>query len=104
MKKPKARAASETNRLRSNVTAKKSVPRSARGRSLVREARAAKTKANNDALAQALTALVEISVEIRELLTQIRNALVEGEETEPERVETVIIAEAEGPETSEDDL
>jgi hypothetical protein len=51
-----------------------------------------------------LTDVVEISVEIRELLAQIRDALVEGEKAEPEGVDTVVIAEAEVPEPSEDEL
>jgi hypothetical protein len=105
MKKTEARAASIKKRSRRSVAVKKSAPGSARTRSLSQQAVAARTKADqDDRVARALTDLVEVSVEIRELLVQIRDALVEGEEAEPARVDTVVIAEAEVPEPSEDEL
>jgi hypothetical protein len=104
MKKTKARASSVKNRSRRGVAAKKAVPRTARTRSLSQLAAAAGAKADRDALLGVLTDLVEISVEIRELLAQIRDSLVEGEEAEPGEVDTLVITEAEGPEPSEDEL
>ena len=104
MDKAKARAASVKKSSRRGVPAKKSAPRSARTRPLSQQAVAAKAKADQDSLVGVLTDLVEISVEIRELLTQIRDALLEGEEAEPGEVDTVVIAEAESPEPSEDEF
>jgi len=105
MNKTKARAASVKKRSRRSVAVKKSAPGAARTRSLSPQAVAARTKADqDDRVVKALTDLVEVSVEIRELLAQIRDALVEGEEAEPQAVDTVVIAEAEVPEPSEDEL
>jgi hypothetical protein len=105
MKKTEARAATVKKSSRRSVTVKKSAPGSARTRSLSQQAVAARTKTDQDPrVVRALTDLVEISVEIRELLAQIRDALVEGEEAAPARVDTVVIAEAEGPEPSKDEL
>jgi hypothetical protein len=103
MKKTKASAAS-AKKVSRRVTGRKSTPRSPRTRSLPQPAVAAGAKADQDGLVAALTDLVEISVEIRELLVQIRDALVEGEEAEPGEVGTIVIAEAESPEPSEDEL
>jgi hypothetical protein len=104
MEKAKARGASAKKRPGRGVPAKKSAPRSARTRSLSQPAVAARGKVDQDRLVEVLTDLVEISVEMRDLLMQIRDALVEdeGEEAEPDEVDTVVIAEAESPESSED--
>ena len=106
MEKAKARTASAKKRSGRGVPAKKSAPRPARTRSLSQQAVAARAKADQDRLVEVLTDLVEISVEIRELLMQIRDALVEGEveEAEPDEVATVVIAEAENPESPEDEF
>jgi hypothetical protein len=105
MKKTEARAASIKKRSRRSVAVKKSARGSARTRSLSQQAVAARTKADqDDRVVRALTDLVEVSVEIRELLVQIRDALLEGEEAEPSRADTVVIAEAEVPEPPEDEL
>jgi hypothetical protein len=105
MKKTKAGAASVKKPSRGSVTVKKSAPGPARTRSLSQQPVAARTKTDQDPrVVRALTDLVEISVEIRELLAQIRDALVEGEEAEPTRVDTVVITETEGPEPSEDEI
>jgi hypothetical protein len=104
MKKTEARAASVKKRSHRSVTVKRSAPGSARTRSLSQQEVAARTKADqDDRVVRTLTDLVEVSVEIREPLVQIR-ALVEGEEAAPEGMDTVVIAEAEVPEPSEDDL
>ncbi|MBV8359340.1 MAG: hypothetical protein JO189_15605 [Deltaproteobacteria bacterium] len=103
MEKAKARATSVKKRSGKGVPAKKSTPRSARTRSSQQPV-AARAKADKDNLAGVLTDLVEISIEIRELLTQIRDALVEREEAEPDEVDTVVITEAENPEPSEDEI
>jgi hypothetical protein len=105
MKKTQAKAESLKKRSRGSEAAKQPAPRSTRTRSLSRQAVAARTKADQDGrVVAALTSLVEISVEIRELLAEIRDALVEGEKTEPEGVDTVVIAETEGPEPPDDNL
>ena len=103
MKKTKAGATSAKKPARTTIAAKKSAPRAARTRPSSQQAVAMRTKEDQGVLG-ALTELVEISVEIRELLAQIRDALVEGEEAESEEVDTVIIAEAESPELSEEEL
>jgi hypothetical protein len=62
-------------------------------------------KADQDALVlKALTGLLDVSTQMRELLEEIRDALVEGETAEPERVDTIVIAETESPESSEDEF
>jgi len=104
MKKEKVRAASVKESSNKSVAAKKSAARSARTRSSSQLIVTARTKADqDDRVLRALTGLVEISVQIRELLVQIRNALVKSEEAEPEGVDTVVITEAEGPQPSEDE-
>ena len=104
MKKAKVRAASVKESSNKSVAAKKSAARSARTRSSSQRVVTARTKADqDDRVLRALTGLVEISVQIRELLVQIRNALVKSEEAEPEGVDTVVITEAEGPQLSEDE-
>jgi hypothetical protein len=104
MKKTKARAASAKKPSPKGVANKKTAPRSARTRSLSQQAVAAKAKAGQDGLVAALIELVQISIEIRELLAQIRDALIEGEEAGPAEVDTIVIAEAESPESSEDEF
>jgi hypothetical protein len=104
MKKAKVRAASVKESSNKSVAAKKSAARSARTRSSSQRVVTARTKADqDDPVLRALTGLVEISVQIRELLVQIRNALVKSEKAEPEGVDTVVITEAEGPQPSEDE-
>ena len=105
MKKAKVRAASVKESSNKSVAAKKSAARSARRtRSSSQLVVTARTKADqDDRVLRALTGLVEISVQIRELLVQILNALVKSEEAEPEGVDTVVITEAEGPQPSEDE-
>jgi len=108
MKKAKVRAASVKESSNKSVAAKKSAARSARRtRSSSQLVVTARTKADqadqDDRVLRALTGLIEISVQIRELLVQIRNALVKSEEAEPEGVDTVVITEAEGPQPSEDE-
>ena len=104
MKKAKVSAASVKESSNKSVAAKKSAARSARTRSSSQRVVTARTKADqDDRVLRALTGLVEISVQIRELLVQIRNALVKSEEAEPEGVDTVVITEAEGPQPSEDE-
>jgi hypothetical protein len=103
MKKTRTRATSVNKRSPRGLAAKKSARRSARTRSLSQQAVAGRAKADQDKLVGTLNDLVEISVEIRELLAQIRDALVEAAEAEPAEVDTVVIAEAESPEPSEDE-
>ncbi len=104
MKKTTSRAASVKKPSPRGMVDKKSAPRSARTRPLPQKAVAARAKVDQDALAGALTELVMISREVRELLAQIRDALVEAEEAETGEVDTVVIAEAEGPEPSEEEF
>jgi hypothetical protein len=103
MKRVQAKTASLKGRSRRSVAGKQSAPRSARTRSLSQRPVAAKADQDKRVVA-ALTELVEISVEIRELLAQIRDALVEREAAEPAEVDTVVIAEAEGPQPPDDEL
>ena len=104
MKKAKVSAASVKESSNKSVAAEKSAARSARARSSSQRVVTARTKADqDDRVLRALTGLVEISVQIRELLVQIRNALAKSEEAEPEGVDTVVITEAEGPQPSEDE-
>ena len=102
MKKTKATTASGRKQTRTAVSAKKPAARVTRS-----STRAAVTaiKADEDALVlKALTGLLAVSTQMRELLEEIRDALVEAETAEPERVETIVIAETESPEPSEDEF
>jgi hypothetical protein len=103
MKRPKQGTASVKARSSRGAAVKKSAPRKVRTQPS-RPAVAARAKSDQEGLVAALTDLVEIAVEIRDLLAQIRDALVEGEETESGEVDTVVIAEAEPREPSEDEV
>jgi hypothetical protein len=104
MKKTKPQVASREKRPRRSATDKKSPSRSARARPSSQHRVAGRTTADGDGgIASALSALVEISVEMRDLLVQIRDALVEAE-AEPEAVDTLVIAETEPPQPPEDEL
>jgi hypothetical protein len=104
MKKTKAMATPVKKRPLKAMPEKKSAPRSARTRSVSRQPVAARAKADQDVLIGALTELVQVSIEIRELLAQIRDGLAEAEEAGTSEVDTVVIAEAENPESSEDEF
>jgi hypothetical protein len=104
MKKTKAMATSAKKRPLKAMPEKKSAPRPARTRSVSRQAGVATAKADQDVLIGALTELVKVSIEIRELLAQIRDGLAEAEEAAAAEVDTVVIAEAENPESSEDEF
>jgi hypothetical protein len=104
MKKTKAMATSVKKRPLKAMPEKKSAPRPSRTRPVSRQAVAARAKADQDVLVGALTELVKVSIEIRELLAQIRDGLAEAEEAAVGEVDTVVIAEAENPESSEDEF
>jgi len=104
MKKTTAKAPLEKKPARRHVVGKKSPSRSVRARSSSEPTIATVTYADEDVVLSALTDLVEVSVEIRELLMQIRDALVEGEEGESEEVDTIVIAEGDTSESSEEEF
>jgi hypothetical protein len=104
MKKTKATAMPAKKLPPKAMPEKKSAPRPARTRSVSRQAVVARAKADQDVLVGALTELVKVSIEIRELLAQIRDGLAEAEEAATGEVDTVVIGEAENPESSEDEF
>jgi hypothetical protein len=104
MKKTKAMATPVKKSPLKAMPEKKSAPRPARTRSVSRQAAGARAKVDQDVLVGALTELVKVSIEIRELLTEIRDGLAEAEEAAAGEVDTVVIAEAENPESSEDEF
>ncbi len=105
MKKTGVKTASRQKRSRAAVAAKKPARQATQKRSTTKRSVSAAANTERDALLVAMSALLEISAETRNLLVQIRDALLEEpEELEPAEVDTVVIAEAESPEPSEEEF
>jgi len=105
MKKTSAKTASLHKRSRAAVAAKKPARQAAQKRSTTKRSAGAAANTERDALLVAMTALLEISTDTRDLLVQIRDALLEeAEELEAGEVDTVVISEAEIPEPSEEEF
>lgn len=100
MKKAKARMVTAKKRMGRPAASKKSAPKTA-ARTRAPKMDTVIRRADQDVLLGALTDLLEVTVEVRELLSEIRDALVAEQEAESGEVDTVIIAEEENPESEE---